>query len=59
MRNVFFFNILDVIKLNPDIIHIHNCGTYTFISTLIYSFLLKREYLLTATKIKIIQKIVF
>ena len=39
----FFFNILDVIKLNPDIIHIHNCGTYTFISTLIYSLLLKKK----------------
>jgi len=39
----FFFNILDVIKLNPDIIHIHNCGTYTFISTLIYSFFLKKR----------------
>ena len=39
----FFFNILDVIKLNPDIIHIHNCGTYTFMSTLIYSFFLKKK----------------
>ena len=39
----FFFNIVDVIKLKPDVIHIHNCGTYTFISTLIYSSILKKK----------------
>lgn len=39
----FFFNILDVIKFNPDVIHVHNCGTYTFISTFIYSFLFRKK----------------
>lgn len=39
----FFFNIIDVIKFKPDVIHIHNCGTYTFISTLIYSSILKKK----------------
>ena len=39
----FFFNIIDVIKFKPDVIHIHNCGTYTFISTLIYSLILKKK----------------
>ena len=38
-----FFNILDVIKFNPDVIHIHNCGTYTFISTFFYSFLFRKK----------------
>lgn len=39
----FFFNISDVFKFNPDIIHIHNCGTYTFISTYIYSIIFKKK----------------
>lgn len=38
-----FFNILDIIKFNPDIIHVHNCGTYTFISTFFYSLLFKKK----------------
>ena len=40
---MLFFNILDVVKYNPDIIHIHNCGTYNFILVLIYSSIFKKK----------------
>ena len=38
-----FFNLYDIIKFNPDIIHIHNTGTITFITTFFYCNLLKKK----------------
>ena len=38
-----FFNLFDIIRFNPDIIHIHNTGTITFITTFFYCNLLKKK----------------
>lgn len=39
----FFFNLLDIIKFSPDVIHIHNCGVYNFFSSFIYALIFKRK----------------
>lgn len=38
-----FFNLYDVYKFDPDVIHIHNTGTITFIFTFFYSLLFKKK----------------
>ena len=37
------FNLYDIIKFNPDIIHIHNTGTITFVTTFFYCNLFKNR----------------
>ena len=38
-----FFNLYDIFKFNPDVIHIHNTGTITFFSTFFYCSLFKKK----------------
>ena len=39
----FFFNLLDIIKFSPDVIHIHNCGIYNFISSFFYAYFFNKK----------------
>ncbi len=39
----FFFNFFEIIKFSPDVIHIHNCGIYNFLSSFIYALIFKKK----------------
>ena len=39
----FFFNFFEIIRFSPDVIHIHNCGIYNFLSSFIYALIFKKK----------------
>lgn len=38
-----FFNLYDIYKFNPDVVHIHNTGTITFITAFLYCSFFKKK----------------